>query len=409
MSNAALTRSARLYSLYAPLTQAHFWLPVFFLYFNQHMTLDQVLRLEAIYYIAVVILEVPSGYLSDTFGRRLTLIISSISSLSAYILFCFGHSFSIFALAQIALAAGMAFRSGTDTSFHYDLLKSLNRESEYSDREARITHNTFIASAGAALIGGIVSIYALRFAYALSLVVACVALALAFTFSEPEDEKPQESKGFLSQIWVCLSYLRQTTLGWLMLFSIFMTVINHIPYEFYQPYIQLLEEQHTAPTPLLTGFHTALTMGIAAWFAKRSIRLHNHLGARPAFMLSASIQCILILLMSITLHPVVALLLSFRSVSRALMTAPLNAAIVPHLQQHHRATYLSIQSLIGRLAFSGSLMLLAAIAGIHTAPNWLTLSHTLHISAAFAITGSIVLAIIALAIPRSQWQLTSEQ
>jgi MFS family permease len=38
--------------------------------------MSRVLRLEAIYYIAVVILEVPSGYFSDRFGRRQTLLIA---------------------------------------------------------------------------------------------------------------------------------------------------------------------------------------------------------------------------------------------------------------------------------------------------------------------------------------------
>lgn len=38
--------------------------------------MSRVLRLEAIYYIAVVFLEVPSGYFSDRFGRRQTLLIA---------------------------------------------------------------------------------------------------------------------------------------------------------------------------------------------------------------------------------------------------------------------------------------------------------------------------------------------
>ena len=87
-----------------------------------------------------------------------------------------------------------------------------------------------------------------------------------------------------------------------MLFSVFMTVVNHIPYEFYQPYIQLLGAQ--APTPLLTGLHTALTMGIAAWFAKQSIRLRDHFGTRSALMLSAGVQVVLISLMGFFFHPV---------------------------------------------------------------------------------------------------------
>ena len=408
MSPQALTRSARLYPLYAPI-QAPFWLPVFFLYFSQHMPIAQVLRLEAIYYVAVVIFEVPSGYLSDTIGRRLTLIISSLSAILAHTLFFVGDTFTTFAFAQIGLAAAVAFRSGTDTSFHYDILKSLNREQEYADREAQITRNVFIASAAAALIGGLVSIYALRIAYGLSLLGACIALAIVLLFAEPDRDAKNTSQGIVSQIGACLAYLQKPTLGWLMLFSVFMTVINHIPYEFYQPYFQLFEGQSTAPTPLLTGCHTALTMIIAAWFAKRSIQLRDRIGTRSTLMISAGIQTILIVLMGIFLHPLVALVLSIRSSPRALMTAPLNAATVPRLQQNHRATYLSIQSLIGRLAFSGSLLILSTFTGTGIQADWPTLSHALHICATFATVGCIILVVTAILIPRSQWQLTSEQ
>ena len=404
MSHSELTRSVRLYPIYAPLAQAYFWLPVFFLYFNQYMPIEQVLRLEAIYYVAVVILEVPSGYLSDTLGRRLTLLISAVSAIFAYALFFLGGSFGVFVLAQIGLAASIAFQSGTDTSFHYDLLKCLGREDAYPQREARIMRNVFMASSGAALLGGVGSIFALRVAYGLSLMAACAAFVLVLLFAEPDRETSpaRQASGFFFQIRACLAYLGQPVLGWLMLFSVFMTVINHIPYEFYQPYIQLLGGE--APTPLLTGLHTALTMGIAAWFARQSIRLRDHLGTRFALMLSTGVQVVLISLMGFFFHPVVALLLAFRSVPRALMIAPLNAATVPRLQQHHRATYLSIQSLIGRLSFSLCLTLLAGVSE----GSDVALSDMLLHSAVFAIVGCIVLAVIAIVIPRSQWRLTPE-
>ena len=73
----------RIYPWYVALFNAHFWMPVFFLYFLQHVSMSEVLRLEAIYYLAVVILEVPSGYFSDRFGRRPTLLIACSSLLLA--------------------------------------------------------------------------------------------------------------------------------------------------------------------------------------------------------------------------------------------------------------------------------------------------------------------------------------
>ena len=42
------------------------------------------------------------------------------------------------AIAQVLLAAGFAFNSGTDTSFHFDSLVAVGREDEFADREERI-------------------------------------------------------------------------------------------------------------------------------------------------------------------------------------------------------------------------------------------------------------------------------
>ena len=123
-------------------------------------------------------------------------------------------------------------------------------------------------------------------------------------------------------------------------------------------------------------------------------------------MLSSGVQVVLISLMGFFFHPVVALLLAFRSVPRALMIAPLNAATVPRLEQHHRATYLSIQSLIGRLSFSLCLTLLAGVSSAE-GPDVALPDMLLH-CAVFAIGGCVVLAVLAIMIPRSRWRLTHE-
>lgn len=390
----ALQRSARLYPFYALCSSANFWQPVFFLYFIQYLSLAEVLRLEAVYYMAVVVLEVPSGYFSDVVGRRLTLIISAASVVVASSLFLIGDSFFIFAFAQIALAAGMAFRSGTDTSFHYDVLSILQRESEYDHRESVVARNAFVGSALAALIGGLVASYALHLAYVLSLGVAGLAFVMTLFFAEPPQERMSSVRvGFLSQIDHCLRYLHHPMLAWLMVFVIFMTVINHIPYEFYQPYIGLLNFQHMIATPIATGFHTAITLLIASWVAAYSIRLRDVIGLAGTLLTAAGLQTVTIGLMAFYLHPAVALVLLLRSSPRALMAAPLNAAIVPRLESAHRATYLSIQSLLGRLAFSGALMVLSVYAGQET--SWAALSHTLILCGGFASVGFVLLVLTA--------------
>ena len=61
--------------------------------------------------------------------------------------------------------------------------------------------------------------------------------------------------------------------------------------------------------------------------------------------------------MAAVIHPAVVVLILFRTVPRAVFTPISNAAIHPRLERRIRATYLSLQSLAGRFAFSGALFL----------------------------------------------------
>ena len=67
-STEQLERNLRWYAVYVAASNALFWMPLFFLYFSQHLDVAQVLRLEAVYYAAVVLLEVPTGVASDRRG-----------------------------------------------------------------------------------------------------------------------------------------------------------------------------------------------------------------------------------------------------------------------------------------------------------------------------------------------------
>ena len=88
-----LKRNLKLYPWYVGLFHAYFWLPVYFLFFNSQLELSDVLYLEAIYFASVVVIEVPSGWFSDLFGRRRTLITASVFLCISYILFLIADSF----------------------------------------------------------------------------------------------------------------------------------------------------------------------------------------------------------------------------------------------------------------------------------------------------------------------------
>ena len=404
-SERRLDRNAALYPLYQVLFNAYFWLPVFFLYFSEHLPLGRVLQLEAIYYATVVVLEVPSGYLSDTFGRRRTLLISSAALIASYVLFFFGpqltdRTFEVFALAEICLAAGIAFNSGTDTALHFDTLSALGRAGEYASREASAHRYALLGGAVAALVGGAAAAWQLRLAYGLSLLAALGLVAVAALFTEPGhvDETPQ--RGFLSQIGSCLGQLSNRSLVWLLGFAVLMIVINHVPYMFYQPYIDLLVDKRDIHlpgkgSPLVTGLVTAAAMILASGAVARSIRIRDRIGLAPTLLLATLLQVVIMGAMGLLLHEVVLVLILLRSVPAALMQPPLRAAITPQLPRSLRATYLSLQSLAGRLAFSGALLLLSLGLEPGAKPEWPALSSMSLVCSGVGAAGLLVLAATA--------------
>lgn len=367
-------RNIQLYPWFQACASAHFWLPVFFLYFLSVLTVEQVLVLEAIYYWAVVALEVPSGYFSDRVGRRVTLLIAGGGWTGAYLLFALTQTFPAFVVAQILLAVGMSFKSGTDTSLLFDSLQAENRAEEVGVQEGRAHSFGFFASAAAALAGGLLAGFDLRIAYLLSAVGGLVAFLVAWRMVEPPREHQPAESAIVAQVGKCLRRLRNPVLAWVAFFVVAMTVFNHIPYEFFQPYLDLLIERFQVAselrysvTPAASSVLVAVTMLVSAWGSRRAMRWQTKLGTVWSLLATMLLQGVIIFSMSAVLHPLIVALLLLRSMPRAVMSPIVNATVHPLIPSGIRATFLSLQSFAGRLLFGGLLLATSwYTAGIET-------------------------------------------
>lgn len=400
---ASIERNVRLYPVYRATADAMAWLPIFFLYFSEQLTLPEVLLLEAVYYIAVVILEVPSGYLSDVIGRRKTLLLASFALPSAYVCFLLSQHFAAFAAGQILIAVSIAFRSGTDTALHYESLQALGRTDEYGDREAVAGKYGFAATAIAALAGGLLGSFNLAWPYVLSLISACVCLYIVFTFTEADtDNNAGSSSGFIRQLHTSVRYLKHPLLLWLFIYSMYMTIFVHIPYEFYQPYLRLLENENSLAgmkAPLIAGILFALTALVAAASSAYSMQWQRQLGLSPMLIAAAALELIIIAAMAIMLHPLIALMVILRSGPMAVIAAPVNAAIAPLIENEQRATFLSLQSLAGRLGFAIVLAGFSLLVADSQVTDWSSLALLLRLSVAAGLIGLLLLAVASRRLP----------
>lgn len=352
--------------------------------------------------MSVVILEVPSGYFSDLVGRRLTLVVGAAALILACLLYLYGDNFLMLALGQVGFAAHMSFISGTNTVFHYESLLAVHKDSEYGDREAIANKYGSIAGGTAALIGGYLATSNLSLAYVISLAAGIIAVIIAIGFVEPPMASDQDAstKPIISQLKATFSYLTIRPLGWLAAYFIIFYCITHVPYEFYQPYIQILSDQgliYGLSVPLVSGIIYATARYVSAIGAGYSMIWSRKLGIFNFLSLSIIIIAAVVVVMSSMLHVIALGFVLLRSTPWMAIKAPINAIITPRIDAGQRATYHSVLSLLCRLSFFIVLFGLSRVVDPGDIVNWDSLSLILRIT----VIGSIALMLPLLILGRS--------
>ena len=110
---------------YGFLKDLRFYEPFLMLVFlGKGLSYVQIGTLYAIREISINIMEIPSGLLADTLGRRLTMIVSFASYIFSFLIFYAAQDFKILLFAMVAYAFGDAFRTGTHKAMIFDYLHS---------------------------------------------------------------------------------------------------------------------------------------------------------------------------------------------------------------------------------------------------------------------------------------------
>ncbi len=386
-------RSLAVFAWYLPLSRIYFFAPIYFLYFMSRFDMDEVLLLGSIYYVSVVVCELPSGYLSDRVGRLVALRLSALAMSLAYALFLVGgESFVVFALAQILLGAGFASISGSDTAYHFDALRAAGRADEFAPREQRLTRNGYWAGGVGAVAAGVAAQGDLALAYALCLVNAVGLLGLSLALREPVRTSGGLATAHpIAQARAVGRRLRDRQLLWLFGFGVVSVTLAHLPAEFAQPYLAAVlgdDVRAVQRTPLAAGLLVGANTAIAGVAAGASLRLRARLGVGRALLGAALWQLVLIVAMAAVVHPVVAFALLSRSCLPAVTRVIVAAEVAPRLPASLRASYLSLDSLAGRLGYAGVLAGLAALTEAGSAAEAADLVRVLWAS---AVLGGVAL------------------
>ena len=339
---------------------------VFYLYFEQRLAVDQVIALEAIYYLSGMAFEVPSGVASDRFGRKPTLVLAAfLQALGALLVFA-GDSFAAFAFGQALLASSWSFVSGTDTALLHESLKATGRTGEQLHYEVALSRAGLGALSAAAFLGGLLGTVQLGAAYLATAALSGLAAWLALGLVEPprapfasSDPTPGPSAWF--------ALLGRPIPRFALLASISAMVLHHVPLEFLQPIVRErlneLSPEFAGDTPWVSGALLGSTMLLGALATNLVPLLRSKFGPAPLLLGSLALQGAVLTVLAFTVHPALGFVLVLRSVPQALARPVLRTLLHPELTDRMRATWFSGQSLLGQGVFAAVLFGVAAWIG----------------------------------------------
>lgn len=185
------SKNIKLLLLIKLLEELLFFLPIYALYLEESLfSLANVGFILALESVAKSILEIPTGALSDIYGRKNILIYANFIYLIALLFLLKGGSLIMFAMYAILHAFSSSLASGTDQALVYDTLLEENKEDQYPDKIGKLFAIRQFGAASGSLIGGFLAMYSYTHTIVWSLIPSLLAFILCFFLREPKLHKP---------------------------------------------------------------------------------------------------------------------------------------------------------------------------------------------------------------------------
>lgn len=172
-----------------------FWLfivvlPVLYPYYaSLGINMHEFFLLQAVFGLTVALFDIPAGYFSDVFGRKLSLCIGSFLSGIGYLVLFYATDFWWLALHEALLGLALSFISGTDIAILYDALPAQdNPHLEGQKRTSALGLSQLSYSAGEAvgsLATGLLVVLSFQHVVVAQMLLSWVPLCVALTLKEP--------------------------------------------------------------------------------------------------------------------------------------------------------------------------------------------------------------------------------
>lgn len=203
-----MRRNVRLLEIQDVMMSAIFIIPVLVPYFRDEIGLSfqQFLLSEAFFAVAVVTLEVPSGWISDVWKRKHVLVLSTVFWILGFAVLMIADSLAVAIFSQFIMGIAVSLLSGTNSALLYDTLLAIGEENKFARFEGRRRGFSLYAVAGASLCGGFLYEIDTQLPIILGICTACVGLVAAMFIVEPPRNKSAVQHHPIADMLITMRY-----------------------------------------------------------------------------------------------------------------------------------------------------------------------------------------------------------
>lgn len=343
-------RNVKLLNMHALCVNMAFVIPVIMPFYRDEMGLSfqDFLLGEAAFAATIVLLDVPSGWLSDQWQRKHVLALGTLFEMMGYALLLMSDCLWMAALAQAVIGVGICLLSGTNSAMLYESLMAEGREGEYRRLEGKRGGIGLYSVAFASVLGGLMYPHNHFLPVLLSVLVQGLGLYVACRMDEPERHRKRPEKHPVADIIETTRYaLRHPEVGMILIFAAVMFCSTKMIMWAQQPYYMAMGLREE-----FFGVLMAVGFVLGGFSSQMAHRLDGRVGTYTALMLGWGMAVMACLGAAIKPGFAGVALLMVGGTCIYGMTAPrVSEAINRHVDSSRRATILSTQSLLVSLLF----------------------------------------------------------
>jgi MFS family permease len=312
--------------------------------------------LKTILSFSILLWEIPSGYLADVLGRKISLVAGGIIWSFSWLIYCSQTSFTWFVMAEIGAGLAGSLISGADTAIAYDSLLQLKQKEKYPQLEGRLVAIAGVSEACCGIIGGALAGVNLVYPFYLQTICIVIYSILAATLIEPTRTLPSRNINQLKQLKeiTLLALVKNKKIKWLIIFSGISGCATFLIVWLSQEYLKLLQIPLANFGSSWALFH--LVMSLASILAAR---LENNLGSKKTFYSLVWLITVSYFMLALVKQKWGLIFIATIYIARGIKSPIILNYLNYYLNSDIRATVISISSFVFRLSF----VLIAPIIG----------------------------------------------